>query len=619
MDKFVQPKSEAIVPDSLQNVQAVPAPALREMERTIDEVGEWKLPPEYEGSVGRTMFDSPSSEDDTVIVLLPNERLKDMPRQSLVRIKSVPDKRTYLGVVVEGPFAEPDGLRADSPIIVSVTVNQGILMPKYHGRVHVELMSEQLDDGSLIPPRRRPLPNSPVFVLGSAEAAEVLRVGGDIKLGVAFDQENIEVSIPSSKKSVLPRHLGVLGTTGSGKSTTISGLIGQLQKNGASVVLLDTEGEYAAINEPTADERMRKALKRRGMSPKGVDNTHIYHLVGRETANAAHPSVTAFRLDFSEMSPYAFNELLEFTSAQETRYFTAYNVCRQLLRTLGIFPKPKNDDEEKQALALDELETGYPRMKLSHMIDIAGAFLHEVTQAAGDPILFNDIFKNNLDKVRQRVQQANSDSDVSWRALLAKLYRLHRLKVFDNPAAGPIDYAKMLQPGRVSIIDLSDMDSPQIRNIVIAQMLKGIQRQQDANYQTAVETKAAPNPTMVFIEEAHEFLSTERIRQMGTLFQQVARIARRGRKRWLGMVFISQLPQHLPDEVLGLINNWILHKIADSGVIARLKKSVGGIDDSLWGRLPNLSQGQAVASFTSLARALQVNIDPTPCKLLMID
>ena len=134
-----------------------------------------------------------------------------------------------------------------------------------------------------------------------------------------------------------------------------------------------------------------------------------------------------------------------------------------------------------------------------------------------------------------------------------------------------------------------------------------------------MEAKSAPNPTMVFIEEAHEFLSSERIKQMSTLFQQVARIARRGRKRWLGMVFISQLPQHLPDEVLGLINNWILHEIADSAVIARLKKSVGGIDDSLWNRLPNLSQGQAIASFTSLTRALQVNIDPTPCKLLMID
>jgi hypothetical protein len=364
---------------------------------------------------------------------------------------------------------------------------------------------------------------------------------------------------------------------------------------------------------------MLKALERRGMSPAGVDNTHIYHLVGRETANPGHPSATAFRLDFSEMSPYAFNEILEFTSAQETRYFTAYNVSRQLLRQFGVFPTFKNDEEEKQALAVDELETGYPRMKLSHMIDIAGVFLHEVSQAPGDPKVFNEVFKTRLPDVRKRVQQANSDSDVSWRALLAKLWRLHRFKIFDNPAAEPINYETMLQKGHVSMIDLSDMDSPHVRNIVIAQILRGIQKQQDLNYQAAVAAKAEPNPTMVFIEEAHEFLSTERIKQMSTLFQQVARIARRGRKRWLGMVFISQLPQHLPDEVLGLINNWILHKIGDSTVVARLKKSIGGIDDSLWNRLPNLSPGQAISSFTSLARALQVNVDPTPCKLLMVD
>ena len=56
-----------------------------------------------------------------------------------------------------------------------------------------------------------------------------------------------------------------------------------------------------------------------------------------------------------------------------------------------------------------------------------------------------------------------------------------------------------------------------------------------------------PTPTMIFIEEAHEFLSAQRIRSMPVLFEQVARIARRGRERWLGLVFVTQLPQHLPD------------------------------------------------------------------------
>jgi DNA helicase HerA-like ATPase len=207
---------------------------------------------------------------------------------------------------------------------------------------------------------------------------------------------------------------------------------------------------------------------------------------------------------------------------------------------------------------------------------------------------------------------------ISWRGVLGKVSRIKRLKIFDI-SGGTLPYVEMLQPGRISIIDLSDTDSPQINNMVIARLLRGLQQQQEANYTEAAKNKQAPTPAMLFIEEAHEFLSAQRIAQMPVLFQQVARIARRGRKRWLGLAFITQLPQHLPDEVLGLINNWVLHKISDAHVVARLRKSIGGIDDGLWNRLPGLAPGQAVVSFTSMGRALQTAVDPTPCRLLLVD
>jgi len=340
---------------------------------------------------------------------------------------------------------------------------------------------------------------------------------------------------------------------------------------------------------------------------------------GRETANPQHPSLTEFKLDFSDLSPHAVKEILDFTPAQELRFFQAFDVCKQLLRDLGVYPARGNRTEEQQALEIDELETGYPGMTLSQLIDVAGIFQHIISKNPDDPEPYNPIFRNNLPQVMQRVHAVKSDSEVSWRALLGKLWRLHRLQILDNPRAAAIDYAVMLQPGRVSIVDLSDTDSPQVNNLVIAQILRGVQRQQDENYQQAVIANRQPTPALVFIEEAHEFLSAQRIKDMPVLFQQVARIARRGRKRWLGLVFITQLPQHLPDEVIGLINNWVLHKINDSNVVNRLRRSIGGIDDALWSRLPGLAPGQAIVSFTSLARPLLVAIDPTPCKLQMVE
>jgi hypothetical protein len=355
------------------------------------------------------------------------------------------------------------------------------------------------------------------------------------------------------------------------------------------------------------------------MIGEGVRNTRIYHLVGRETANPDHPRRIQFRLNFSELSPHAFKEILDLSPAQETRFFHAYDVCKLLLRDLSVYPARGNRQEEQDALQLDELDTGYPKMTLSHLIDVAGVFLHVVSKAQDEPQCYNTVLQNGLQHVLQRVKAVKTDSEVSWRALLAKFWRLHRLQIFDNPRGASLDYAAMLQPGGVSIIDLSDTDSSQVNNLVIAQLLKGVLRQQDTNYQAAIETGNPPTPSMILIEEAHEFLSAQRIKDMPVLFQQVARIARRGRKRWLGLTFITQLPQHLPDEVLGLINNWILHKINDSSVVSRLRRAIGGIDDGLWNRLPNLAPGQAITSFTSLTRPLLVSVDPTPCKLLMVE
>jgi DNA helicase HerA-like ATPase len=123
----------------------------------------------------------------------------------------------------------------------------------------------------------------------------------------------------------------------------------------------------------------------------------------------------------------------------------------------------------------------------------------------------------------------------------------------------------------------------------------------------------------VVLEEAHEFLGAERIEKMPVLFGQVARLAKRGRKRWLGLVFVTQLPQHLPRQVLALVNSYVLHKITDPQVAASLRRTVSGIDEGLWGRLPGLAPGQAIVSCPHMTRPLLVSMDPTGCRLRMVE
>jgi hypothetical protein len=580
--------------------------------------GAWVAPDGYEGSIGRTMFDLPTSKDGTVTILMPRENVDELPNQALIRIESLVDKRTYLGAVVEGPFAEPDGLRADStPIIVS-SVKGGLLMPPYHGRAQVEILGERLKEGGTIPPRRRPKPNSPIFALDAAETAKVLRLGGNLRLGMAEGFEDLPVAVPADSKSVFPRHLGILGTTGGGKSTTVSGLVAKAQEQKAAIVLIDTEGEYCSINEPTTDASMLQALSRRGLKPQGVKNTHVYSLVGRSASNPDHPSLSTYSLRFSELSPYAIQEILDLTAAQADRFFKAYDVTKFILEKLRVWPS--NDDERRKLLELDEFETGYPKMTLGHLYDVVRTIEWILDKKPNDPPLDTSVLRNNLDELKKIINQANVPPNVfSWRALLGKLGKIKRLNIFDSSSADALDYAELVQAGRVSIIDLSDTDSTQINNLVIAELLRGVQTKQEESYAASVAAGEQPTTTLIMIEEAHEFLSAQKIQKMQVLFQQVARIARRGRKRWLGLVFITQLPQHLPDEVMGLINNWVLHKVSDAGVVSKLKKSIGGINEGLWLRLPTLAPGQAIVSFTTFTRPVQTSIDPTPCKLLMTE
>ncbi|MBA3243452.1 MAG: ATP-binding protein [Acidobacteria bacterium] len=583
--------------------------------------GEFQEDEAFKGAVGRTMYDTPASKDNTITVLLPAEYIGSAASQSLVRIKSRPeggDGRQYLGAVVQGPFAEPDGLRADAPLVVTTTVRGATFMPRYHGRIQVEILGEEID-GTLVPPRFRPLPNSPVFVLDEGETTERLRLGGDVTLGLAVGYEEMPVALPSTRKEVFPRHTGILGTTGGGKSTTVSGLIGKLSESNVAVVVFDTEGEYTKIMEKAEGHEMKEmlaALERRGIEPKGVENVGIRRLVGRESTNENYADNREFSLEYSNISPQAMIEILNLNDAQQDRFDKAYEITRRVLLDLKLL----SEEDRAQLAELDELERGFPSMTLRHMYDIVRFCADTVAKEESDTYLGTPEFHANRTRLAQIIKETKLPADPrSWRKVQGSLARLLRLGIFDDKSKGLPDYDEMTQPGRVTIIDLSDTDSPQVNNLVISEILRGLHQQQDDNYRATEETRAPIRRVVVIIEEAHEFLSAERIKQMPVLFQQVARIARRGRKRWLGLMFVTQLPQHLPDEVLGLINNYILHKIADANVISRLKRSVGGVDDGLWNRLPNLAPGQAIVSAASMARPLLVAIDPTPSKLRMVE
>jgi DNA helicase HerA-like ATPase len=626
-------------------VRTAPSSAGETLARDAAEAGgSFSEPPEYEGAIGRTTFDDRSSEDGTITVVLPPQNIDVTPSQSLLKITSMPDKREYVASVTAGPFCEPDGMRADAPALIASAVHGAMAMPRHHGRVQSTIIGQKLATG-MMPARFRPKPNSPVHRVPDSEMAGILNLTGDIRLGLAYGHDSVHVCIPSKEKSVLPRHTAAVGTTGSGKSTGIGRYIDGLQTAGNCVFLFDVEGEYTKLNEPTDNPQLIAALKDRGLEPHGIPNTHLYHLVGRDCANPSHPSRTAFSLRLSEISPYAFAEILDLNIAQEDRLMRAYELAKLLMRQLGVFPRKDHQKEDNEMiLEVDEFERGWPLMTLDHLCYLVSGVIN-VAEGKPDeePNFVARGFVGEWSIIRSaiiaRIGGASDDDDdeprgrgakrtgpkfgqiSSWKAVSSRVARIRRLGVFDRDSGGSgqhLRYRKMIAPGRVNIIDLSDLENNDVRNLAIAEILRGISVSQQEVYTRAVENGEKPLSTNVIIEEAHEFLSAKRVTKMPTLRDQLTRIAKRGRKRYLGLTFVTQSPNDLPDEVLGLVNNWIIYKI-DDPIIRRLRSFVPNADDSLWHHVRGLGQGQAVTSFTHMKRPVITAMDPSPAMLRMAD
>src|SRR5262249_8358998 len=151
-----------------------------------------------------------------------------------------------------------------------------------------------------------------------------------------------------------------------------------------------------------------------------------------------HPGRRPFSLQFARLSPYTVAEMLQLSEAQTDRYLFAYEVAKGLLRELGVFPQKGCSDEERErqermVLTLDEFERGYPRLRLSFLLDVVGQCKALVNKAKFTP--YNDALKTEEGRealCKHLNAKEMPGNAASWGKLHSVLWRLHRLKVFDR-------------------------------------------------------------------------------------------------------------------------------------------------------------------------------------------
>ena len=526
--------------------------------------------------IGYIHFDRPGLKSYESEALVKSEKVSSLLRNKFVKISNQKENggKTFLGRIIEGPFFSPQEVNRDSSL-AEVAILEGEMFPStpnFYALIKIEILGE-IFGNTIKTTGTRPGPRAIVGSLSSKEIEEILELDqGDMVIGNLEGYDEVFVKLDSKVNRVLPRNVGIFGTVGSGKTNTAQVLIEEASSAGWAVVIIDVEGEYTAMDSPNPDPNAKSLLEPFSKEPVGIpkENFNVYKLAGSDSTRVDRDEreVTIFIREIAEEESM-LSEIIEATEAQSSALALLIN------RVSG-----KNITEEKDPFR----KTGY--IKRPYVIQ---DLIDEIA----------NILKSKRNKEEGENEQMGDISAISFRPLRRKLTMLKNTGAFDAPATNPINATTLLKPGKVSAFDVSQIGDVE-KNLLIATLLTKI-------YDVKRNESGTVVPILLMIEEAHTFISKDNVDKMKETLTKVKEIARRGRKRWMSLCFISQQPSHLPMEIFELTNTRIVHKVRSEQNLNMLKVTSGNVTDQMWDSLPGFGTGQAILDSTQFPNPMVIH------------
>lgn len=454
--------------------------------------------------------------------------------------------------------------------------------------MRVELAGEALGQRFERGLSQLPSINDAVHIVTEADLKRIYGNEGfdQIKIGTLSSSDSIAVKL--SLDALVTRHSAVLGSTGSGKSTTIASLLRSLVRpehaDGAPasrILLLDLHGEYThALSDFS---RVYSATPQPGERPLFVpywalqskdllefiagglnENQEIafadkiQELKAEVLAAANFPGLDPDSLTVDSPIPFSLKqcwyELLDF----EMRTFNGPQRDQPALEQAG-----------------DAATLAPPRYTPAAM-GAAGPFLNQ--QAKG--------IRRQLNLMRSRLLDHRFDFILHpgpWEPALNGTVQSDLDKLLE-------DWLGHEQP--VTILDLSGVPSS-VLTTLIGSILRIVY---EALYWSREKTEGGVlRPLLVVMEEAHRYLSSSNT-DNNPAANVVKRIAKEGRKYGIGAMVVSQRPAEVDETILSQCGTIFALRLTNPEDRARVK---GALPDNLGGLvdlLPVLRTGEAIVA-----------------------
>jgi hypothetical protein len=393
---------------------------------------------------------------------------------------------------------------------------------------------------------RYPIPGSPVMPVSTEDLRAVFAASDEphIEIGTVYPTDDIRGALYVDP--MLSKHFAVLGSTGTGKSTSVALIlhrISQLSPEG-HIVMIDPHGEYSA------------AFKNCG-----------------EIFNVDNLQLPYWLMNFDEHCEV----LLTTHGAERERDMDILAKCLLAARTKG-----------KDVSQYGKVTVDSPIPYL--LADLNAIIVNEMGKLdrAGDTLPFQRL-KTKLDELRADPRYTFMFSGMlvsdSMPGLLAKLFRL--------PSQG--------RP--ISIVDVSGVPS-EVTSVVVSVLARMV-----FDYAIWSRTEAQ-RPLLLVCEEAHRYVPKDEGSEKGQAVRRILeRIAKEGRKYGVSLGLITQRPSDLAEGVLsqcGTIVAMRLNNERDQACVrAAMPEGARGFLDAI----PALRNRECIVCGEGVAIPIRVRFD----------
>lgn len=429
---------------------------------------------------------------------------------------------------------------------------------------------------------------------------------------------NKDIKIPVDGNKFFNKHIAILGSTGSGKSHTLSKILqtaimeksGNFDLNNSHIIIFDIHSEYKSAF-PIANFLDINSLK----LPYWLLNNDELEEILLDTGERDNYNQSSVFRKLVTLNKKKHNQEIDNIFYDTPVKFDLIEVVNALYNLKNETKNSKNSElyminDGSYSIKSDggvELDSGIPFQsedeRLTHYFSDKFQFFPTKAQNINKGIYA----EGTLDKFYSRIVEKIQQDRLNF-MFLDELKNFEFIDVLKNILGYKDD-----KKANVTIIDLSDVpfEVLTITVSVISRLIfdYGYFYKRHRFENDASEKINNDVPILMVYEEAHKYVPNSELTKFRASKIAIERIAKEGRKYGITLMLSSQRPSEISETIFSQCNNFISMRLTnpvDQNYVRKLlPDSLGGIIDIL----PSLHQGDALLVGDSVVLPSIVTID----------